>query len=244
MLKELITDVNFFEDSEVRLVKSNCDDDAVALAAWVSTYGLEADERLSNRPKVEGLINYLMRENHETPFENAGSLTFYIKTPIFVAREFFRHRIGWSYNEISGRYAQFEPNFYLPPVTRPVIQTGKVGNYTFEPGEDDIQIVLSRTAVMENSQEAWVRYMTLKEAGVANEVARMVLPVNLMTEFIATCNPRSLMHFLGLRTAPNALLEIRSVANQMEKLWQPTMPITHEAYATARWSYLQDGDEE
>lgn len=226
---QIFSDLEFFEDSEVRLIKSNVDDASVAMAAWVSTYGAEAETRLQDKDKVTGLIKYLMRNQHETPFENAGSITMYVKTPMFIGEEHLRHRIGWSYNKISGRYSEFKPHFYLPPTDRPLIQTGKVGNYTFEVGDMEMAAI-TRTTIMENSETAWSRYTMLKDAGVANEVARMVLPSNLMTEYYCTCNPRSLMHFLNLRTAPNAMLEIRSVANKMQKILAKEMPITYAAF--------------
>lgn len=229
MITELFTKVEFLEDVEVRLIKSNVDDASVAMAAWVSTYGVDAEERLNDRGRVEGLIKYLMRERHETPFENAGSMTFFFKVPMDIGEEHLRHRIGWSFNKISGRYAQFPPEFFLPPVRRPLIQTGKVGNYKFVPGPDDL-VAITRANLMDNSIASWNRYMALKEAGVANEVARWVLPSNLMTQYYATCNPRSLMHFLGLRSAPNAKAEIQAVANKLEEIWAKEMPLTHAAW--------------
>lgn len=228
-ITQFYTDVVFLEDSDVRLVKSNVDDASVAMAAWVSTYGVEAEERLKDTKRVEGLIKYLMRENHETPFENAGSMTWFIKTPMDIGEEHLRHRIGWSYNKISGRYAELPNEFYLPPVSRPLVQTGKVGNYTFAPGEDSM-VAITRATIMENSQTAWTRYQTLKQAGVANEVARWVLPSNLMTQYYATCNPRSLMHFLKLRLAPNAKQEIQSIARKMEDAWAKEMPMTYAVW--------------
>ena len=220
--------LNYFEDSEVRLIKSNVDDESVALSAWVSTYGAEAEERLSST-RVPGLINYLMREKHETPFENAGSITFYCKTPIFIAREHFRHRIGWSYNEVSGRYSELKPHFFLPPVGRPLIQYGKVGEYTFKPGTIEQEETV-RESLVEASEAGWKNYVTMKDAGVANEVARMALTTNWMTEYYCTCNPRSLLHFLNLRTASNAQQEIQSLAGKMENIFKDLMPLTYQAW--------------
>lgn len=224
-----ISQINFMEESTVRLIKSNVDDASVALAAWVSTYGGDAEERINNSERITGLINYLMRNKHETPFENAGSMTFYVQTPIFVQREAFRHRIGWSYNEMSGRYAEYQPNFYIPSFERPLQQIGKVGNYTFESGTIEQQDTV-RKNYQTQSVSAWNSYLYMKNAGIANEVARGVLPTNLMTQYYCTCNPRSLMHFLSLRTADNALQEIQDVARKMETIFADAMPITYEAY--------------
>lgn len=229
MLTDFYTDINFLENSEVRLIKSNLDDESVAMAAWVSTYGQEAEERLKDKPKVAGLINFLMRERHETPFENAGSITFFVKTPMDIGEEHLRHRIGWSFSKISGRYSELPAEFYLPAPSRPLVQRGKVGQYDFTDGGLDMAAI-TRAAIMENSQAAWTRYQTLKQAGVANEVARWVLPSNLMTQYYCTCNARSLMHFLDLRTAPNAKLEIQEVARKMETFFEQEMPLTHAAW--------------
>lgn len=198
----------------------------VALAAWVSN-GLNDDERLKDRKKVEGLINFLLKNSHSSPFEH-GQFTFMIKTPIFVTREFHRHRT-MSYNEMSGRYTEMRPHFYVPLPERPLVQDGKIGAYTFVAG-DAGQINDVSNALFVNSEQAWNEYQYLKSQGVANEVARMVLPVNIFTEFYATVNPLNLMKFLDLRTDPQALYEIRAVANQMEAIFAEQMPLTHKAW--------------
>ena len=138
-----------------------------------------------------------------------------------------RHRT-FSFNEYSGRYSEMKPRFYVP-AQRPMIQSGKIGSYTFVPGtqEQETEVINS---LHEQSENAWNSYMHLKEQGVANEVARMVLPVNIMTEFYATVNPRNLMHFLDLRADEQALFEIRQVAYAMKDIFAEVMPLTYEAY--------------
>ncbi|WJN63462.1 ThyX-like thymidylate synthase [Streptomyces phage phiScoe56] len=204
----------------------------MARAARVSTIG--SDSLSLNRPS-EGLINYLMRDRHGSPFEH-GSFTFAIEAPIFVAREFFRHRAGWSYNEESGRYRELRSVFYVPGPDRNLQQVGKPGAYTFEPGTP-AQYSSVTASSKDAYQVAWNAYQNQLQAGVAKEVARNVLPVGIFTSFWATCNPRSLMHFLSLRTnRQNSKVpsfpqrEIEMVADQMELAFMDAMPHTWRAF--------------
>jgi thymidylate synthase (FAD) len=175
---------------------------------------------------MKGLINFLMREKHMSPFEH-GSFTFKIDCPIFVAREFHRHST-MVYNEVSGRYTEMKPRFYVPGNSRPVVQQGKAGQYTFT--EDSNLLYRSIGHIAASTSVAWDHYQSMLNEGVAKEVARMALPNNLMTQFYATVNPRNLMHFLGLRTSPQALYEIREVAEDMEKALAEQMPMTYDAW--------------
>ena len=159
--------------------------------------------------------------------------TFRVETPIFVAREFFRHRSA-SYNEMSGRYTVMPKKFYVPEEgVRPLQQEGKAGNYFFVPGTyaqgREVDGSIRRTVV--HCVEAYERMLA---AGVAKEVARMVLPVNIYTQFYVTMNARNLMHFLTLRTDSTALYEIRQVAGLMEEALKEHMPITYDAYRAKR----------
>ncbi|MEU3825200.1 FAD-dependent thymidylate synthase [Streptomyces sp. NPDC029080] len=231
-----MTDPTFRSDMTVRLVKHSAADVDVADAARVSTQGddiLEAFERDPQRDK--GLINFLMRDRHGSPFEHA-TMTFFVSAPIFVAREFFRHRAGWSYNEESGRYSELKPIFYVPSDGRPLRQVGKPGAYEFTLGTYKQWMAVSGD-LKRISTEAYSTYKRLLDLDVAREVARMVLPVNIYTSFYATCNSRSLMHFLGLRTKrENARvpsfpqLEIQMVADQMEAHFASLMPETAAAF--------------
>lgn len=221
--------VEFFSESNVELVQSNATDDMVAMAAWVSN-GLNDEERLADYDKVAGLINFLYRNRHMSPFEH-GQFTFKITTPIFVAREFHRHRTQ-SYNEVSGRYSEMKPRFYVPSTVRPVVQKGKIGAYSFEADEVVNQEVIN--VLMAGAERQWEDYLYLKSIGAANEVARMALTINLYTEFYATVNPRNLMAFLDLRTDPQALYEIREVADKMETILATQMPLTYKAYVSQK----------
>lgn len=224
-------------ESKVELIKSNATDDDVAYAAWVSNFA--ADARKRDTSHIAGLINFMYREKHMSPFEH-GSFTFFIDTPLFVAREFFRHRT-FSYNETSGRYKEMEGRFYVPPFERPLIQKGKVGAYTFENGKNS-QYDLVVACHLKAFEVCWTQYQIMLGNGIAKEVARNVLPLSLYTQFYATVNPRNLMHFLTLRNDKHALYEIREVAKAMEAEFARVMPITYAAYDKERdtWNKLKE----
>lgn len=220
----------FRSDMTVNLVQAMATDQAVTLAARVSTGAVSDDSPERER----GLINYLMRDRHGSPFEH-NAFTFYIEAPIFVFREFMRHRIA-SYNEESGRYKQLEPVFYVPDRDRNIIQVGKPGAYTFEPG-DFYQHELLENSIMAASAEAYAKYERMLDAGIAREVARSVLPVNTYSSMYVTMNARALMNFLSLRTTREGShfpsfpqREIELVAEQMENIFTEHMPITHDAF--------------
>jgi len=217
--------IDFVNESRVELIKHNASDLDVARAAWVSNYGEDAREKDGTR--VKGLIDYLYRNRHMSPFEH-GSFTFFVDTTIFVAREFMRHRTA-SYNEVSGRYSELNSRFYVPGPERPLIQKGKVGEYYFVPGTEE-QYAMLVEELTTAYEEDWERYQRLLVAGIAKEVARNVLPVAIQTQFYVTLNPRNLMQFLSLRTADNALYEIRDVATKIENIFATAMPFTYDAY--------------
>ncbi|MCY0933672.1 FAD-dependent thymidylate synthase [Streptomyces sp. H34-S4] len=229
-----MTALQFRSDVTVDLVKHNAKDFDVAMAARVSTIGGSHDETV-DLTRDHGLINFLMRDRHGSPFEH-NSFTFYIEAPIFVAREFFRHRAGWSYNEQSGRYKELDPVFYVPPRDRDLIQVGRPGAYTFEPGTYD-HFGITRWEHEQTYRITWTSYQRMLREGIAKEVARNVLPVGIFTSFYATCNARSLMHFLSLRTMREGSKfpsfpqrEIELVAEDMEGIFEERMPITHAAF--------------
>ncbi|WP_435606524.1 FAD-dependent thymidylate synthase [Streptomyces ardesiacus] len=226
----------FRSDVTVQLVKHSADDAHVLWSARVSTQGEQSLDQIGADPeRSKGLINYLMRDRHGSPFE-ATSMTFFVSAPIFVFREFMRHRAGWSYNEESGRYRELEPVFYVPGRDRKLLQKGKPGQYRFEEAlPEHHEIVESYTE--RAYREAYRAYREMLAAGIAREVARSVLPVGLYSSMYATCNARSLMHFLGLRTTHPAAAtksypqrEIEMVAEQMETAWAELMPLTHAAF--------------
>lgn len=226
-----MTEITLSSDLSVDLVDVMGSDESITRAAKVSTIGAAAEEAAVSA----GLINFLMKNRHGTPFEHAA-MTFRITAPIFVWREFHRHRIGFSYNEESGRYKQLEPVFYVVPPHRNLVQQGKPGHYTFEPGSDEqYKLVVGNHHVV--YQAAYDTYEYLLNSGIAKEVARMCLPVAIYSTCYVTCNPRSLMAFLSLRTiSENSIFpsfpmyEISRVAEQMEICFGMHFPITHKAF--------------
>jgi thymidylate synthase (FAD) len=222
-------------------VRSSASDSDVLFAARVSTQGEQTLEAAAARvdasedeKRSKGLINYLMRDRHGSPFEH-NSLTFYVQAPIFVFREFQRHRIA-SYNEESGRYKQLDPVFYVPGPDRNLIQIGKTGSYDFIPGTAEQTALVeqeSRTA----SIQAYEAYQRMLEAGVAREVARIILPLNIYSSMYVTMNARALMNFLSLRTKREGThfpsfpqREIEMCAEKMEDYWAELMPYTYSAF--------------
>ena len=231
-------EITFRSDVTVEMVRHSASDSDVLFAARVSTQGEQTLESAASgedaTEKDRGLINYLMRDRHGSPFEH-NSMTFYVQAPIFVFREFMRHRIA-SYNEESGRYRELRPVFYVPGPDRHLVQVGKPGAYEFEPGTPE-QLELTQKEVETVCREAYASYQRMLEAGVAREVARVVLPVTLYSSMNVTMNSRSLMNFLSLRTKREGTFfpsfpqrEIEMVADKMEALWAPLMPMTAEAF--------------
>ncbi len=178
--------------------------------------------------KDAGLINFLMREKHGTPFEMGFMAQFRIKMPLFVAREHQRHRIGHSINELSGRYAELSPEFYVPSHIR--TQIGKPGAYDFQNIDDEELYEEFKIHIEDNSHEAYKAYLKFIEKGVAREQARMFLPLNLYTEMRWTANARSLMNYLELRNSPDAQYEIRVYAMALEKIFSIYMPTVYKAF--------------
>jgi len=224
--------IDFTSEFDVEFIQGTGSDAQVAAAARVST-GLNLDE-YSAEDNAK-LIGYLVKHRHGSPFEH-GSMTFRISAPIFVFREFMRHRIGWSYNEVSGRYKKLEPKFYIYPSERPLIQEGSSAHPVLAHGEKDLTVSTNNTAQLAY-KNAWEMYELLLQDGVAYEVARAVLPVGIYSEMYVTCNPRSLMAFLSLRVdAENARFEtkpqweIEQVAKKMEEYLVMLYPATYDAF--------------
>ena len=215
--------IDVLDHGFVRLDAVLADDLSVVNAARVS-FGARVEEM---DDRSAGLVRFLMRERHGTPFEH-NFFRFHIKAPLFVTREWQRHRVG-SFNERSGRYSELPDEFYVPAAGDVRTQVGKPGAYTFEPLPDDAAEAV-RDGIAASYAESYRRYQELLEAGVAKEVARSVLPVGLYTEFYWSVNARSLMNFLSLRNAPTAQLEIRLFAEAAERHFEAAMPVTHAAF--------------
>lgn len=229
----------FRSDMTVELVRSAAQDSDVVWSARVSTAGEQSLEEVNADPaQSKGLIKYLLKNRHGTPFEH-NSMTFLVSAPIFVFREFHRHRVGWSYNEESARYRELAPVFYVPAPERRLIQVGKPGSYDFIEGTAE-QTALVHEATIRACETSYAAYQEMLGAGIAREVARGVLPVATYSTMYATCNARSLMAFLSLRTKREdsrfpsyPQREIEMVAEQMEAYFAELMPITHGAFVDA-----------
>jgi thymidylate synthase (FAD) len=175
----------------------------------------------------EGLIRFLMRDRHGTPFEH-NAFRFHVRAPLFVAREWIRHRWG-SFNEFSLRYAKATDDFYVPEAEDVRSQVGKPGAYSFEPVDPELA-EHAREEVKALYDAAYATYTELVERGVARELARLVIPMGAYTEFYWTVNARSLMNFVSLRAAETAQREIRRYADACERFFAEQMPVTHAAF--------------
>lgn len=228
-----MTELTFLTKPTVSLINFMGGDASVVRSARVS---VEGDNNVNSLDeKGLGLINYLMREKHGSPFEH-NAMTFFVKAPIFVFREFHRHRVGFSYNEMSGRYTKLEPEFFVPGPERPLVNVGTSARPEMAPGSEEDYLV-TRSVLEQSAKDAWARYEVLLARGVAKEVAREVLPVNIASQMFVTCNARSLMNFLSLRThEPEAAhvsrpqYEIEQVAREMEAYFATAFPGTHACF--------------
>lgn len=225
---------------QVMLLQSMGSDAAIVAAAKVCTSEIDVEKLRLNETteQVTGLINYLMKHRHGTPFEHSAA-TFFVRAPLFVWREWHRHRIGFSYNEESARYKQLEPLFYLPPRNRPMMKVGdwKPGRPKFLPCIDDGIYAALCNNLRSSYSHAYAMYESNLTLGVDPGLARDCLPVGIYSSCWVTCNPRSLMAFLSLRThEPEAkfvsypLYEIEIAARSVEQIFSIGWPITYKAF--------------
>lgn len=213
----------------VELVSSMGTDETVARAAWVS---MAKDGREATPEAVERLIRFLLSATpaHASPFGHPH-VTVLVECPIFVAREWMRHRVQ-TFSEVSSRYADMSGHAYLPPVDDFRTQVGKPGAYTFEPMAPSMA-KLAREVMEDDYWQAYDRYRRLLDMGVAREVARNVLPLGTMTRFYATASLRNWLGFLVLRDHESALLEIRREAQAVRAILDGLFPITMRAWKDA-----------
>jgi len=207
----------------VRLVDYLGSDARIVQAARVS-YG----EGTKTFREDKGLIDYLLRNQHTSPFEQV-SLTFHCKMPIFVARQWVRHRMA-KLNEISGRYSVMKDEFYVPTDEAIAFQStdNKQGRSSDEvPDEVKAKV---RELLEKGQRQAFVEYEALLEEGVARELARINLPVSLYTEWYWTMDLHNLFHFLALRLDAHAQLEIRKYAEVILDLTRNVAPVAVEAF--------------
>lgn len=220
--------IEFASTSTVKLIDHMGSDDSVIRAAQVSAKGENNPDTVPYR-----LINALMKHRHGSPFEH-NAFTFFIETPIFVVREWQRHRIS-SFNEMSGRYTEMKPKFYIPDEHRPIVNIGSSMKPIFE---HNLQATMDVQGILNHQcEDAWNHYTWMIDQGIAKEVARMTLPLNTYTQMYWTVNARSLMNFLSLRiqSCMSTYLsypqfEIHEAALQIEEIFAKQMPLTHKSF--------------
>ncbi|MFN0132126.1 MAG: FAD-dependent thymidylate synthase [Phycisphaerales bacterium] len=228
-------------DSMPRLVpEGQTADYAIAQAARVS-YGLGTKKRSEDR----GLIRYLLRHRHTTPFEMI-EFKFHVSMPIFIARQWIRHRTA-NVNEYSGRYSIIPDQFYRPTLDEVRKQSkankqggdetfvvkateGRSDEATNEGGNRGLQTAADFLRYLEEAEALYARYARLTEAGVSRELARIGLPVSVYTQWYWKCDLHNILRFLSLRMDPHAQAEIRAYARAMHDLIAPIVPITMEAF--------------
>ena len=212
----------------VRLVDSMGSDLSVVRSARVS---YDAEWRAGeDAGKDAKLINYLWKHRHTSPFESV-TFTFEVKAPIFILRQWHRHRT-WSYNEISARYSELPEEYYIPEV--PLITTQSKDNKQMRTTEIHSEAAQIRDMIGLSSKKSFEEYHKLIELGCPRELARSVLPVGTYSHMFATVNLANLFRFLDLRMHDHAQYEIRVYAEAMLELIEPIVPECVKAWKENR----------
>lgn len=234
-----MVDIQFSSEMTVKLVRAMAADEYVVQAAQVSAKGETDVEELiakyeAGQIDLGRFISALMKGRHGSPFEHT-SFTFFVEAPLFVFREWQRHRMS-SFNEMSGRYTEMLPKFYLTPNDRPMINVGTKMKPDMQPASKEVWCRhVGRK--MHTAETAWESYQADLADGIANEVAREDLPLNLYSQMYWTVNARSLMNFLSLRVESDDSLvrsypqfEIDQAAQKVEAIFAEAMPATYAAF--------------
>ena len=217
-----MSDITFRSDLRVIHIDSMGDDKRIAQAARVSTAGLDND-----REKYVGLVRALIRDGHWSPLESC-TMTIAFDVPAFTRDQIIRHR-SMSFSVFSLRYSEAKPVFWVPSDDRPLVQVGKALDYRREKGDDE-QAELARESITVVAESAWNMYQDMIDGGIANEVARTVLPNSIYSPFWATGNLRSWLHFVGIRNDPHAQREVREAAEKVESIIGERWPVALAAY--------------
>jgi len=207
----------------VRLVDYLGGDQRIVQSARVS-YGTGTKSYREDK----GLINYLMRNDHTSPFEQVV-LTFHVKMPIFVARQWIRHRTA-RLNEISGRYSVMNDEFYIPAGEHISFQSTDNKQGRSEEAIDPKEQLRIQSELAAQQTRAYKDYSAHLECGIARELARINLPLSLYTEWYWQMDLHNLFHFLKLRMDPHAQLEIRLYAGTIFEILKKVTPIAAEAF--------------
>ena len=226
-------DITVRQDMHVQLIDHMGTEDRVVQVAKVSTLGPDARDAEGNTR----LLKLLYKDQHGVPFEHVV-FTFYIEMPIFVSREIVKHRIS-SINEVSGRYTELLPHFYVPNEERKLVQVGRTMDYKFEPG-NPMQHEAVNFVLKSSGQAYWDNYVTLREMGIAREVSRMHMPVNTYSQMFMTINLRSLMNFIVKRkewedgqVVSHALHEVEKITDQMVEIIKEQYPNVWDAFVAS-----------
>lgn len=218
-----VVKISVLNHGSIGLVNWMGKDIDIERAARVSYGGHEAERTPDERRK---LINYLMKNDHTSPFE-ACVLTFHIKAPIFVFRQWHRHRT-WSYNEISARYKELPEEFYIPRIQD--ITTQSNDNKQMRTEEQNEAANRIQYIIMQRCKYSFEAYHEMLDLGCPRELARGVLPVNTYSEMYATVDLHNLFHFLKLRCHEHAQYEIRVYAEAILTILTEHLPMATEAF--------------
>ena len=209
----------------IKLVDYMGSDESIVKSARVS---YNANNKEHTHESDTNLINYLIKHNHSSPFEMCD-ITLHIKAPIFIARQWMRHRTA-SYNEISARYTEVEDSFYIPDATRLKKQskTNKQCSGNEQLDEESASNFINMSN--DNNKYFLEYYQSFNEKGLAREVNRINMPVSCYTEFYYKTNLKNLLHFIKLRIHPHAQLEIQEYAKIISSIVEQWCPITYQAF--------------
>jgi thymidylate synthase (FAD) len=222
---EAILDKEFpvLDKGFIRLVDYMGGDERVVQSARVS-YG----EGTKSYREDAGLIDYLLRNRHTSPFEQI-SLTFHVKMPIFIARQWIRHRMA-RLNEISGRYSVMKDDFYVPAPGDVALQSTDNKQGRSEAAIESAEVERVRSFLEEGQKRAYAEYTDLIDKGIARELARINLPLSLYTEIYWNIDLHNLFHFLELRLGAHAQKEIRLYAQTLLEITKKVVPRCCESF--------------
>jgi thymidylate synthase (FAD) len=216
--------IELLNHGHIRLVEHMGSDLSIVRNARVS---YDAEWRSGeDAGKDAKLIDYLVKNRHTSPFESC-TFTFDVKAPIFVFRQWHRHRT-WAFNEISARYAELPEEFYVPEVSQ--ITSQHTSNKQMRTDEIHPEAEYFQQLIFDQCEESFKTYHEMLKAGVPRELARGVLPVNTYSHMFGTVNLLNLMKFIQLRSHDHAQYEVRVYSDAMLQLIEPFVPETVAAF--------------
>lgn len=218
--------IEFCSEISVSLVDKLGSDLRVVNAARLSK---DVEHAVFDEKSDTALIRSLIKNGHGTPFEKIR-LELMVECPIYVAREWFKHRFS-TFNEVSGRYTEYKPKFFVPTNEGVRQQVGKSMSYTYIPHPDPAVVEWFIDGLKYTFSTAYEEYVNALRMGIAKEVARLFLPAGAMyTKFMWGIDIRNLTNFLVLRNAPQALAEIREGAQKVEEIFKEEFPVVYKVW--------------